>query len=199
MRPSTGAGVHVWNLATQLAVFLLVSGLVAALKGSLASEAQRVRSDQLTGVLSRHGFFEMANFELLRLRRAGHGLSVVYLDVDDFKQVNDTQGHERGDELLRRIGTTLQQELRAVDAVGRLGGDEFALLLPDDGVDGSGAVVARLRIRLAEAVDLGGWRVGFSFGVTRITEPSPDFERVLSVADQQMYVEKRSRTRANPR
>ncbi|HTC77354.1 MAG TPA: diguanylate cyclase, partial [Terriglobales bacterium] len=101
------------------------------LAAALAAEKELSRSDPLTGLPNRRAFYEVALAEADRARRYRHPLSLAYLDVDNFKQVNDDYGHDAGDELLVRVAEVLRRNLRNNDIVARLGGDEFAMLLPE--------------------------------------------------------------------
>ncbi|MGE4554115.1 MAG: PAS domain S-box protein, partial [Desulfovibrionaceae bacterium] len=129
-------------------------------------------TDELTGVHNRRNFLELARRELERSRRYGRPLSLLMLDVDHFKKVNDTWGHDAGDEVLRHLARTCQAELREVDVFGRIGGEEFAALLSETGCEAAWATAERLR-RAVEAgrapvaaAPGGGLAVTISLGVT---------------------------------
>lgn len=87
------------------------------------------REDFLTGVLNSRAFYEMAQVEMARAARQDSPLSLAYIDLDDFKEVNDTLGHSTGDRVLQAVAATIMEDIRLTDAVARLGGDEFAILL----------------------------------------------------------------------
>ena len=120
---------------------------VAADRARYRAQAER---DPLTGVLNRRGFFARANEELERARRHQRPISLVFLDLDDFKQVNDRHGHLRGDAVLASLGALLAHG-RAGDLAARLGGDEFVLLMPETDRVAAEAALARLRSRAARA------------------------------------------------
>jgi diguanylate cyclase (GGDEF)-like protein len=123
--------------------------LVAMLKSRVATLVDRLshsaRTDPLTGLLNRRGFDEVFEYELERARRGSGRLSLVLLDLDYFKVVNDRFGHAAGDGALERLGDVLTQTKRQIDTAARVGGEEFALLLPESDADGAFAVCERVR------------------------------------------------------
>lgn len=180
--------VTVWNAVMELTVLLIVSRLVTALSSALHHERTRANTDPLTGVMSRSGFIDAATRELDRARRFGRPVVVAYLDVDHFKRVNDSLGHHQGDALLKTIGATLREELRALDLVGRIGGDEFAIVLPELSMNDARLVLARVATRLKSSTFAFGDFLGFSFGIADAENASLD--EALRAADAQMYAVK---------
>jgi diguanylate cyclase (GGDEF)-like protein len=146
--------------------------------------AQASRTDPLTGALNRRGFEERLAAELDHARRHRRPATLVLLDLDRFKQVNDTSGHAAGDELLCWVVATLQQHVRRHDAVGRLGGDEFALIL-DEAEEPGGQAVGRLSRALGE-------RTGASAGHAVFPADGQDPETLHRHADAALYAEKHS-------
>jgi diguanylate cyclase (GGDEF)-like protein len=181
-----------WNFLVQLGVFLALTLALDALKRRLHSEEQQARTDPLTGVANRRSFLEAGEMELERARRHPRPFSVVYLDADDFKTVNDRFGHDVGDLLLVTVARTLRSATRTVDTVARLGGDEFGLLLPETDGPTAEALLGRLRLTLAEALARQGWTVTFSTGVATFVEPTRSVDEMLSAADRLMYEAKRA-------
>jgi diguanylate cyclase (GGDEF)-like protein len=146
--------------------------------------AEASRTDALTGCLNRRGFDERLAAAIGRVERAGGLLSIVLIDVDGFKRVNDEHGHAAGDELLRWLVERAGCKLRAADFLGRLGGDEFAVVLPDtDEVDAT-RVVARMRADLED-------RIQASYGVACSAAAGLDADALLSRADADLYRRKR--------
>jgi diguanylate cyclase (GGDEF)-like protein len=140
----------VWDLLAKLAFFLVVSHVLVSLHSSMDKIRNLAQTDDLTGVSNRRHFVEVCAAELERARRYGHPLSLAYLDVDDFKEVNDRLGHAAGDRLLRQVASALVGSVRATDTVGRLGGDEFAVLFPETDRDRALEAALKVRRRLSE-------------------------------------------------
>jgi diguanylate cyclase (GGDEF)-like protein/PAS domain S-box-containing protein len=163
------------------------------LAAALAAEKELARSDPLTGLPNRRAFYEIALAESDRARRYRHPLSLAYLDVDNFKQVNDDYGHDAGDELLVRVAEVLRRNLRNNDVVARLGGDEFAMLLPETPQSATDAVIGKLQAKLNFAAIDNDWPVNFSIGMVTFSPPPADVDEMLRAADQLMYSVKRDR------
>lgn len=152
-------------------------------------------TDFLTGVWNRRHFMELGEVEVARVRRNGRGFGAVMIDVDHFKSVNDTYGHDVGDSVLRTLAEACVDRLRTVDIVGRMGGEEFALILPETDPFGSKLTVERLREHLAHlSVPIPSGTLNFtvSAGVTSVVEPGDSIEAALKRADQALYEAKGS-------
>ncbi|HSN41368.1 MAG TPA: GGDEF domain-containing protein [Burkholderiales bacterium] len=145
------------------------------------------RHDALTGALNRHAFTEALHREITRAKRAATPLALLYIDIDDFKAINDAQGHQRGDEVLQLISKSLKDASREIDIIARVGGDEFCVVLP--GVDEEGANAYRKRFtgRLAACCK----DVEVSIGIC-VAAPDEHLEpdAMVSAADSRMYNEK---------
>lgn len=180
------------NLIVLLAAFQVMGQVLARLRGRLERERWLARTDPLTGIHNRRAFWNATARELERCRRFAEPFSVAYLDVDGFKGVNDRHGHAAGDEVLRRIATLLQQELRQLDMVARLGGDEFAVLLPGTNVFGASSVLTRVRELLRRAPWRNQYGIDFSIGCITVLVAPRDVDVVVAQADQLMYAMKRA-------
>ena len=154
----------------------------------LATIADLAATDELTGCAVRRVFRQRVEEEILRARRNDRPLSLLMIDVDRFKSINDTFGHVVGDHVLATIGAVLCRDARAFDLVGRLGGDEFAVLLPDTGPDGAEALARRIRADLSGAVEV---PVTLSVGVSAIDGSNPSVEQMFDDADLALYEVKR--------
>ncbi len=187
-----GATIIVWNGVMLLGSALALVLTLSALKGRLEAEELLARTDSLTRIANRRAFFEAAALELERARRHGRPLTVAYLDLDDFKHVNDRLGHAQGDALLVTVAQTLRGATRAVDAVARLGGDEFGLILPETDAATAEAILSRLRNALLAAVQHGTWQTGFSIGAAVFLVPPRDVDELTARADELMYMAKRA-------
>src|SRR5216683_2248689 len=146
--------------------------------------------DPLTLVYNARAFAERLGQELKRTRRYGRPLSVLYLDLDDFKRVNDSHGHQTGDAVLKLVADAIRRAVRQLDVVSRLGGDEFAVLMPETDGDLADAAAARLAKELRDAFK-GTPAVTASVGVVSCTRAEAGVDEVLRQADQAMYQAKR--------
>lgn len=164
---------------------------IAIQNAHLFSEVQRLAiTDTLTGLFNRRYFMERARIEFERTRRYHTPLSVVMLDLDHFKDVNDTYGHLLGDIVLQNIGKICRETLRCVDIVGRYGGEEFIILLPETPITKAYITAERLRKSIAEAVtpsDQGDIRVTASLGISTKTEAVENLDTLLVQADRALY------------
>jgi diguanylate cyclase (GGDEF)-like protein len=134
----------------------------------------------------------MADLELQRARRYRHPLTLLYIDADNFKIVNDQWGHQTGDQVLIRIARILKNHLRGTDITARLGGDEFVVLLPETASEAAQITARKLRTRLLEDLQRAGWPVTFSIGVLTFTTPPYTVDAMVTEADALMYAVKRS-------
>lgn len=189
MRGSRPA-VHVANLLVMAIAFGAVALLGARQRDGLLRERAISRTDGLTGLLNGRGFYEAAATELARASRYRHPLTLAYVDLDDFKGVNDRFGHARGDAVLVAVARALRRGCRSTDVVGRLGGDEFVVLFPETGRDAAEAALAKLRSRVEELGSHDGARVTASIGAVSFAEPPADVEALVHEADTAMYAAK---------
>src|SRR5581483_6411276 len=151
---------------------------------------QQSITDGLTGIKTRRFFWEALSSEWKRASRSGRPFSVVLLDLDKFKQINDTQGHLEGDLVLARVGRLLEQKCRQSNVVARYGGDEFVVLMPETGVEQAQILSERLRLWIATDPMLNEHHVTGSFGVGSFPLHGSTAEDILRVADAGMYVSK---------
>lgn len=183
----------------------LIQGVIFDISERKAAEEQiafLAYHDKLTGLPNRYLFEEMLDNAIARARRAGQGVGVLYLDLDNFKQVNDSLGHHAGDLLLAQLADRLRSCTRETDLVARQGGDEFLLLLadleqgtdtdtdvPDPALEVAESIAARVREALVEPFDLAGTTVAAtgSIGVSLFPHDAIDAESLLKNADQAMY------------
>lgn len=175
-----------WNDFMELLLFLLTALIVSALKGALERENEKARTDYLTGIPNRRHYYELVTGEMQRNQRYGGPFTIAYLDIDNFKTVNDTMGHAEGDQLLRQVSTTIAAAMRQTDTVARLGGDEFALLLPETDGESALAMAAKVRQQLKKDVE-GRWPVSFSMGLVTYLKSPSTIDEVVGRADGLMY------------
>ncbi|GEM_PF-374927 len=144
--------------------------------------------DSLTGLYNRRKIEEILRQEIERAKRYGSPLSILLIDVDNFKQINDTYGHQKGDEVLRKMASLIRAEIRATDAVGRFGGEEFLIVLPQTDHQSALRVAERLRRRMA-GTDFGVDRLTVSIGVTSL-KGNEDMKTLFARVDRAMYLAK---------
>jgi diguanylate cyclase (GGDEF)-like protein len=192
--PAQGPSFYaqLWNAIVRLGFFLVVSNLLSSLHQSIEHEKTLARTDYLTGVQNSRAFYERAGIELARARRYRRPVSIAYIDLDNFKELNDRLGHTVGDEALRLIGATMMQQIRVSDLIGRLGGDEFTILLPETGEEEACKAGARLHERLTAEIVRNGWPISLSMGVLTCTDAPSDINWLITEADRLMYSVKRS-------
>jgi diguanylate cyclase (GGDEF)-like protein len=180
-----------WNAGIRLSFFLVVTLLLTALK-HLENERGLARLDELTGAANRRHFFEVAQAELDRSRRYKNPFSIAYIDLDDFKVVNDRWGHRVGDELLCALVKQLRRHLRKTDFLARLGGDEFIILFPETDQPAARTTVAKLQKVLLDEMQAHQWPVTFSIGILTCRDSSLTPDDLINQADALMYSVKKS-------
>jgi len=180
---------YVWNAIIRLGFFLLP---VFMIRLNRAMEHERVlaRTDSLTGLLNTRFFREMTQMEINRSMRYQHPFTIVFIDVDNFKAINDTFGHTTGDTVLRAIAGKIQAHLRKTDFVARLGGDEFVVLLPETDAHTVPTVISNMQHALLEEMRAQDWPVTFSIGVLTLTAPQLSVDEILGRVDRLMYLVK---------
>jgi diguanylate cyclase (GGDEF)-like protein len=152
-------------------------------------------TDSLTGLCNRRQFVALADREVGRFRRYGRPLSMLVLDIDKFKAVNDRFGHDVGDQMIQHVGNLCEENKRNPDAVARVGGEEFAILLPETDLESSCIVAERLRRMVAERpLETGGMRVPvtISVGVAELNPAMTGTSDLMKLADRMLYEAKRS-------
>ncbi len=179
--------IQLLNGAVHLGFFVLTAIAVSIMSRQALRLRVLAREDALTGIPNRRAFFGALTRTLEWGRRHGTPWVLGYLDVDDFKKVNDTLGHGEGDAVLRTVARALRDGLRRVDVVARLGGDEFALLLPETDAERAEVVVNKLLDLLSEAMAREGWEVTFSIGVITFLVSPHSVDSAVAAADECMY------------
>jgi len=177
-----------WNTALRAGALLVLTHFLAALNVAL----QYARTDYLTGIANGRAFYDAAQAEIARARRYGSAFTLVYLDVDDLRTVNERYGHYVGDALIRSVAATLRKSLRATDLVARLGADDFAILLPETSAESAQAALHKLEVLLAESAQKSQWASSFSIGGVTFTSPPDTVEGALNRAEDLMYAAKKA-------
>jgi diguanylate cyclase (GGDEF)-like protein len=174
----------------------LVTECVVAYFDRATSElAHQARHDQLTGLLHHQAFLGELELEVERARRYGHGLALVFVDLDNFKAVNDTLGHPEGDRALQRFAAAFRGSLRVNDLAGRMGGDEFAAYLVEIDEESVPRLLGRIHDRIDELVEQGELPTGWSFsaGCATFPDEAADVDGLFRLADSRLYEAKRAR------
>ena len=175
------------GVATTLGVGLLVLALRTRIEGLILRLELTARTDQLTGLPNRRAFDEHLAQEIARARRGGTSLSLLLLDLDRFKQLNDTQGHLAGDHALRVVAATIRSRVRQVDWPARIGGDEFAAILPEAAEPEATLIADRLRETVAAAFADDPVPLAASVGTATASGGGLEAERLLGAADRALY------------
>lgn len=179
--------IRYWNASIRLVVFVFIIRLLEEFKRALSHERLLSHTDYLTGVPNSREFYFQAEAELLRATRFNLPITMAYMDVDCFKQINDQFGHSEGDAVLQTIGLTLLSNIRQTDWAARLGGDEFAILLPNTDQSGAEFIINKVQNKLAEEMTTTKSNATFSIGVVTFTVPPATVDELLHRADEIMY------------
>jgi diguanylate cyclase (GGDEF)-like protein len=174
---------------------LVAECVVAYFDRATAELADQARRDPLTGLLNHAAFGRAVDDELFRARRYERGLTLVYLDVDSFKRINDTLGHPEGDRVLRRVAAVLTESLRHSDVAGRMGGDEFAVCLIESDLETGGRFLARFHDLVDEEAAGGRLPEGFAVSAGLASYPSDavSADALFRLADERLYDAKREK------
>src|SRR3954467_13841493 len=187
-----GAEAHFyWDTLMSLGMFIFMVFILSEVRGLYERERDLSRTDGLTGLLNRRAFVEALERERARHRRFPRPLTLAYLDLDNFKSINDTHGHAAGDQLLLAVAQAMANSVRDVDSVGRLGGDEFAILMPETDVDASKVATRKVQTKLRERT-ADRWPMTFSIGVMTFEKVPDTAEEMIRLADELMYSVKQS-------
>ena len=185
--PEQASDVVLIDIVSDFAATLLIVWMQAKLRTVYQQAHDAARSDSLTGLLNRNGLREPLQREIERAKRYGRPFSLLYLDCDNFKAVNDSLGHHAGDAVLVAVGAALQAGVRGADAAARVGGDEFVAMLSEADPDAARASARHLKQALDAAMDERGFGVTFSIGVVTFIRAPDHAEQVLAQADAAMY------------
>jgi diguanylate cyclase (GGDEF)-like protein len=183
--------IPAWNAGVRLVTFLTVTVLLTILRTNLDRQSLFARMDYLTGAANSRYLYEAIAGRISLLQRKERLFSLLYVDVDDFKEVNDVLGHAAGDRALQEIAATMRQTVRPADIVGRVGGDEFLIVLPE--ADARAAEVVSSRIRSALRQGPGRqYRLTCSIGALTCLSVPGSVDEAVAGADDLMYQAKRN-------
>lgn len=179
--------IAVWNTLVLLGLYLITATLISKLRQSLCMLQTLAQTDVLTGLYNRREFNTRLGLTLAYAQRHKSVFSIAYIDVDNFKTVNDSRGHTGGDQVLRIIAQVLTHSIRSYDTAARLGGDEFSLLLPDMDHHAARHFITKISASLKQVPELNDWGVSCSIGVVTFLAPEITPEHALASADELMY------------
>jgi len=184
-----------WYLSRRSALVLAVAAALIWLfmiRQLLETQTTLAQFDGLTGLRNARSFAQACDSVFDLSRRHGHSSALCYIDIDGFKGINDSLGHSMGDRVLRAVGSTLKQRLRASDIGARLGGDEFAILLPETTMAGARSFFTELHAGLIALAISNQWPIGFSIGVAVFPVAPATPDDAIRQADDLMYRMKHS-------
>lgn len=177
---------YFWNAAIRFG-FFLVTVLLLKIGKDLEIEKGIARTDYLTGAVNSRYFNEIIQMEIDRSNRYRHPLTLFFVDVDDFKSINDQFGHSAGDKVLETVVWAMKKHLRKTDIVARVGGDEFAVLLPETDKDVAKIAVSKMQREILKEMRANHRPVTFSIGVMTFTTPPVSADEAINMADKLMY------------
>ncbi|MCW8930909.1 MAG: GGDEF domain-containing protein [Gammaproteobacteria bacterium] len=183
----------IYSGISNLVAYSLLAILITNFRNVHRVEKLAADTDALTSLHNSRGFYvELAN-ELLRSIRYGHKFSLAYIDIDNFKHINDSLGHSTGDKLLVEVAQCLKSSLRETDTVARLGGDEFVCLLPETEPEMSKKTFLKVSDMLSKVMQSHNWSVSFSIGLVTFETPPDDTKEAVAIADELMYCVKNNK------
>lgn len=179
-----------WDSVTRLAILIALAIVVGKLRQTRERADRLAYYDALTGLANRQALFERGAQELERCRRIQAPITAVFLDCDQFKEINDRRGHAEGDEVLRAVAAAIKPSCRTADLAARLGGDEFVVVAPEISPPAAQSLAKDLQRVLNAAMTAGKWPVTFSIGVATFVTAPKDMDELVNAADNLMYVVK---------
>ena len=179
--------IGVWNTLIRFGFYAVVTVLVTELRHALEEERLLANTDPLTGALNRRSFNEAAEKRMIVSEVNRHPYTLVYIDIDNFKTINDKFGHAIGDLVLKTVVDTILKQIRNTDFLARLGGDEFAILLSDIDQKNAQLIVQRLQSALLEKMKINEWASTFSIGVLTVLTMPESADKLVSLTDALMY------------
>jgi diguanylate cyclase (GGDEF)-like protein len=182
--------IFAWNTLIVFGFFFTVAYLLSLLRKTLEQERELARTDYLTGAANSRIFFDLLQMEINRSQRYKHPFSIAYIDIDNFKAVNDRFGHTIGDQVLRTVVDQARKHLRKTDVIARLGGDEFAVLLPETGQESAQAAISKIQRDVFEGTNQVNRSITLSIGILTCVDVPQTTDEIIKMADDLMYAAK---------
>jgi len=177
------------NTFTRSVIFIVIGRVLI----KLWREREYARTDMLTGLANRVELLDRLKIEQVHSERSGRPYSLLFIDIDHFKKLNDTNGHQVGDDALRALASILRNTSRKVDVAARLGGDEFVLLLPDTDEQNCEIMIKRIEAATNQAFDENLWEISVSIGKSTKIGKTKEVDWVIRLADENMYEVKKTK------
>ena len=181
--------VFALNTFTRSVIFTVIGRVLI----KLWREREYARKDMLTGLANRVELLDRMEIEQGHSERSGRRYTVLFIDIDHFKALNDTHGHQVGDEALKMLASILRTSSRKVDVIARLGGDEFVLLLPDTDEQSCEVMIKRIEAATKQAFGEQFWQISISIGKSTKIGKTKDVDWVIRLADENMYETKKAK------
>jgi diguanylate cyclase (GGDEF)-like protein len=178
--------IPLWNSFIRFAFFIIITFLLSSLKSSL----ELARTDHLTSAINSRYFYDIVQMEMNRFQRNQHPFTVAYIDLDNFKAMNDRFGHIVGDQVLITLVNSVSKVIRKSDFIARLGGDEFAVLFPETDQEAARIIFSKIQNSFVEAVQQKNWSITFSVGVLTCKVAPQTIDELIRMADELMYLAK---------
>lgn len=187
-----GSGIVYVNALLNIGMYSFFAFVLSEIRSLYEREQELSLHDPLTGLMNRRALTGAITLESRRLNRRHYPLTLAYVDIDDFKKINDQLGHDAGDAYLRHLAQVLKSTVRATDYVARLGGDEFAVLLPETGPTAAQLAIGKVHENLLTVIQQKTPAVSVSIGVVTFETTAESAAEMVRVADEAMYEVKRS-------
>jgi len=180
-----------WNTLIRLAFFIIISSLLYLCKKHIEKINTLANLDGLTKLYNNRFFYELLDLEFKKAKRYQYHFSIIYIDLDNFKQVNDTYGHNKGDELLIDIANILKNSVRESDIIARVGGDEFVIFLQNINAEYSLMIINKLKTEIINEMKKNNWPVTCSIGIATYYKIPDKMHEIIKNADNLMYIAKK--------
>jgi len=190
--PYSRIAVPIWNAAMVLGMFLIVAYSITAIKKLLIKEREHAHTDDLTGVENIRFFYEQARTEISKSTTDKRPFTLVYIDIDNLRYVNDTLGHIAGDYLLHEAAQVMRSTLRSTDIISRLGGAKFTILMPETQNENATVIIYKVQEHLLDMAKKNGWPVTFRTDVVTCYSPAYTIDELVKVAEDLMNAAKKT-------